>query len=224
MISTQLAAERSALPEGLTNKIIIPGRKCLTPLIKHRAEPTQTPDPSQQRGAGSQWGVGCCHAQSSGSAAPIPWPGLPSLLEAGDVYGEFAWLGATLFLHVAIVTATVIKLRLSPVLETDLSDAIVYRPRCFPAVPPAPRPEPPCEAPSCPMGCTPGHPAALTAGTARPLCTASTAGASTTARLLLPAALCCLSKYFFLSFTLLLRGALVPGSGRCQHWVEAKCS
>lgn len=65
-----------------------------------------------------------------GCASPrarSPPSALPLLLETGDVYGEFALLGETLFLHVAMVTDTIIKLSPSLVEETDLSEAIILR-------------------------------------------------------------------------------------------------
>lgn len=146
MISTQLAAVRSASPEGLTNKIIVAGRKHLTPLIKPRADPNPNTQPVPAAGCWQPKGRGVWGAAVPKAVALLhasPRLGLPLLLEAGDVYGEFASLGDTLFLHVAIVTATIIKLRLNLVEEMDLSDAIIYRPRCFPAVPPSPQSEPP---------------------------------------------------------------------------------
>lgn len=56
----------------------------------------------------------------------------------GAVYGEFAGLEDTLFLHVAIVTDTIIKLSLNLAEEMDLSEAIILAsalsipPRCPP--------------------------------------------------------------------------------------------
>lgn len=65
----------------------------------------------------------CCADPRAGSPpSTLPW-----LLETGDVYGEFALLGEPLFLHVAMVTDTMIKLSPSLAEETDLSGAIILQ-------------------------------------------------------------------------------------------------
>lgn len=116
--STQLAAASSAAPGGLANEILIPRRKRLTPLISHHVKP----NPNTRRGAGGRpwqrWGQGAAAAAHPGGA-PTRRP------ETGAVYGGSAGLGDTLFLHVAIVTETIIKLRLNRAEETDLSAAII---------------------------------------------------------------------------------------------------
>lgn len=129
MISTQLAAASSAEPEGLANEIIIPRRKQLTPLISHRVNP----NPNTNPGAGSQQWQRC----GQGAAARPARASLGSR-RLGAVYGEFTGLGDTLFLHVAIVTDTIIKLSLHLAEEMDLSEAIILAsaslmvPRCPP--------------------------------------------------------------------------------------------
>lgn len=62
--------------------------------------------------------------RAGGCCCPLS-QALPRLPEMGAVYREFAGLGDTLFLHVAIVTDTIIKLSLNLAEEMDLSEAII---------------------------------------------------------------------------------------------------
>lgn len=64
------------------------------------------------------WAERCC-GQGMLRAGGMLW-----LPETGAVYGEFAGLGDPLFLLVAIVTDTIIKLSLNLAEQMDLSEAI----------------------------------------------------------------------------------------------------